>query len=171
MDRAHDVLSDDASDTNDPLLDANMDQDDDDDDDDEIDDDEQSKHPRLMRACDHCRRKKVKCNGTRPACSHCLRMRLDCHYSPLVRKKRARRTIIDKLQERLLSMEQLLQPLVERLSPNDPVVCLGPGGYGQGFGFAPAALPTIAHPLGFLPPPPPSAYMALPATGVPHELL
>ncbi|KAJ1815078.1 hypothetical protein LPJ75_002499, partial [Coemansia sp. RSA 2598] len=85
------------------------------------DGDEQAKAPRLMRACDNCRRKKVKCNGTKPSCSHCTRMKLGCHYSPLVRKKRVRRSIIDKLEERLESMEQMLQPLVERLSPNDPV--------------------------------------------------
>ncbi|PIA16366.1 hypothetical protein COEREDRAFT_34125, partial [Coemansia reversa NRRL 1564] len=54
------------------------------------------------------RRKKVKCNGAKPSCTHCLRMRLECHYSPLVRKKRTRRSVIDKLQERLASMEQML---------------------------------------------------------------
>ncbi|KAJ2447369.1 hypothetical protein GGF42_005458 [Coemansia sp. RSA 2424] len=74
-------------------------------------------------------------------------MKLACHYSPLVRKKRVRRSIIDKLEERLESMEQMLQPLVERLSPNDPVV-LGAGGFALGFGFAPAPPPAISHPLG-----------------------
>ncbi|KAJ2618114.1 hypothetical protein H4S08_000038 [Coemansia sp. RSA 1365] len=113
------------------------------------DEDGQNKHQRLMRACDHCRRKKVKCNGAKPSCTHCLRMRLECHYSPLVRKKRTRRSVIDKLQERLASMEQMLQPLVERLSPNDPVVSAGAGGFGLGFGFAPAPPPAIAHPLGY----------------------
>ncbi|KAJ2492826.1 hypothetical protein IWW37_001124 [Coemansia sp. RSA 2050] len=105
-----------------------------------------NKPPSLMRACDSCRRKKVKCNGIKPSCLHCTRMKLACHYSLLVRKKRVRRSIIDKLEERLESMEQMLQPLVERLSPNDPVI--GAGGFGLGFGFAPAPLPAIAHPLG-----------------------
>ncbi|KAJ2596571.1 hypothetical protein GGF39_003394 [Coemansia sp. RSA 1721] len=136
---------------------------DDDDDDDQMEQDDvegdgdadgddhgdgQAKTARLMRACDNCRRKKVKCNGTKPSCSHCTRMKLGCHYSPLVRKKRVRRSIIDKLEERLESMEQMLQPLVERLSPNDPVVSTGIGGFGLGFGFAPAPMPAIAHPLG-----------------------
>ncbi|KAJ2691144.1 hypothetical protein IWW39_000204 [Coemansia spiralis] len=128
---------------------------DDEDDEDEEEEDERaaieeegasSKPPSLMRACDSCRRKKVKCNGIKPSCLHCTRMRLACHYSPLVRKKRVRRSIIDKLEERLESMEQMLQPLVERLSPNDPVI--GAGGFGLGFGFAPAPPPAIAHPLG-----------------------
>ncbi|KAJ2423299.1 hypothetical protein GGF47_003293, partial [Coemansia sp. RSA 2524] len=88
---------------------------------DENEEDDSNKQQRLMRACDNCRRKKVKCNGTKPMCSHCMRMKLACNYSPLVRKKRTRRSVIDKLQDRLASMEQMLQPLVERLQPNDPV--------------------------------------------------
>ncbi|KAJ1948000.1 hypothetical protein FBU59_001793, partial [Linderina macrospora] len=99
----------------------------------EPDDNEANKHPRLMRACDNCRRKKVKCDGSKPSCSHCTRMKLACHYSPLVRKKRVRRSIIEKLEERLESMEQMLQPLVERLSPTDPVVGLMQNQFAPGF--------------------------------------
>ncbi|ORX68518.1 hypothetical protein DL89DRAFT_179021 [Linderina pennispora] len=106
---------------------------------DEQDDNEANKQPRLMRACDNCRRKKVKCDGSKPSCSHCTRMKLACHYSPLVRKKRVRRSIIEKLEERLESMEQMLQPLVERLSPTDPVV--GPIQNQFAPGFAPFIQP------------------------------
>ncbi|KAJ2248133.1 hypothetical protein GGI13_004774 [Coemansia sp. RSA 455] len=133
----------------DPAIDVAQDDEEEEDEEEEEDPVEEegaNKQARLMRACDNCRRKKVKCNGTKPSCSHCTRMKLGCHYSPLVRKKRVRRSIIDKLEERLESMEQMLQPLVERLSPNDPVV--GAGGFGLGFGFAPAPPPAIAHPLG-----------------------
>ncbi|KAJ2870810.1 hypothetical protein H4R27_006806, partial [Coemansia aciculifera] len=136
----------------DPAIDVAYAHDDEDEEEDEeeeegpVEEEGANKQARLMRACDNCRRKKVKCNGTKPSCSHCTRMKLACHYSPLVRKKRVRRSIIDKLEERLESMEQMLQPLVERLSPNDPVI--GAGGFGLGFGFAPAPPPAIAHPLG-----------------------
>ncbi|KAJ2053867.1 hypothetical protein H4S04_000395 [Coemansia sp. S16] len=133
----------------DPAIDVAQDDEEEEDEEEEEDPVEEegaNKQARLMRACDNCRRKKVKCNGTKPSCSHCTRMKLGCHYSPLVRKKRVRRSIIDKLEERLESMEQMLQPLVERLSPNDPVI--GAGGFGLGFGFAPAPPPAIAHPLG-----------------------
>ncbi|KAJ1732893.1 hypothetical protein LPJ61_001822 [Coemansia biformis] len=171
---AADAHSDVTSDSTGALRDIGLDDDDVEDDDDDLFDDEQNKQPRLMRACDHCRRKKIKCNGSRPACTHCLRMRLECHYSPLVRKKRTRRSIIDKLQERLLSMEQMLQPLVERLAPNDPVVCPGPGGFGPGFGFAPAPQLSIAHPLGYplqQPPPPPAYMSALGPQAISRDLL
>ncbi|KAJ1725145.1 hypothetical protein LPJ53_000641 [Coemansia erecta] len=157
--------------------DGNDEMNDDDEDDDEQeepdegdgDGDGPSKHPRLMRACDNCRRKKVKCNGIKPSCSHCSRMKLLCHYSPLVRKKRVRRSIIDKLEERLESMEQMLQPLVERLQPNDPVVNTGIGGFGLGFGFAPAPMPAIAHPLGMVPPGASAPMYGVPM-GIPREL-
>ncbi|KAJ2366122.1 hypothetical protein IW150_006024, partial [Coemansia sp. RSA 2607] len=156
--------------------DGNDDANDEDEDEDEQDEPEEgdadgpAKHPRLMRACDNCRRKKVKCNGIKPSCSHCSRMKLMCHYSPLVRKKRVRRSIIDKLEERLESMEQMLQPLVERLQPNDPVVNTGIGGFGLGFGFAPAPMPAIAHPLGMVPPGTSLPMYGAPPMGIPREL-
>ncbi|KAJ2449735.1 hypothetical protein EV183_004725 [Coemansia sp. RSA 2336] len=159
LDRTHDETGDSIADS------TSMIQDHEDDEDDNDDEDDANKQQRLMRACDNCRRKKVKCNGTKPSCSHCMRMKLACNYSPLVRKKRTRRSVIDKLQDRLASMEQMLQPLVERLQPNDPVVSAGVGGFGLGFGFAPAPPPTLMHPLGL--PAPPKNYTS---QGIPREM-
>ncbi|KAJ1919235.1 hypothetical protein H4219_002086 [Mycoemilia scoparia] len=52
---------------------------------------ENQNHPplRLLRACDYCRKRKVKCDGERPACSHCQRVGAHCHYSL---KPKSRRT-------------------------------------------------------------------------------
>ncbi|KAJ1902719.1 hypothetical protein LPJ81_003451 [Coemansia sp. IMI 209127] len=36
---------------------------------------------RFLKACDNCRRRKVKCNGVRPSCGHCTRVDAPCHYS------------------------------------------------------------------------------------------
>ncbi|KAJ1915853.1 hypothetical protein IWQ60_008299 [Tieghemiomyces parasiticus] len=47
--------------------------------------------PKLMRACDACRKKKIKCAGEKPECSTCRRNQISCHYSPWVRGKRTRK--------------------------------------------------------------------------------
>ncbi|KAJ2711693.1 hypothetical protein H4R23_006319, partial [Coemansia sp. Cherry 401B] len=155
-----------AADTSSLYQDHDLDDDDDDQDHDDHEDDS-NKQQRLMRA-----RKKVKCNGSKPTCSHCMRMKLVCNYSPLVRKKRTRRSVIDKLQDRLASMEQMLQPLVERLQPNDPIVSAGVGGFGLGFGFAPPPPPALAHPLGLPAPQTQPVYIPQPgAQGIPREML
>ncbi|KAJ2747355.1 hypothetical protein GGI20_000606 [Coemansia sp. BCRC 34301] len=36
---------------------------------------------RYLRACDNCRRRKVKCDGVWPSCGHCNRVEVPCHYS------------------------------------------------------------------------------------------
>ncbi|KAJ1731695.1 hypothetical protein LPJ61_002405 [Coemansia biformis] len=43
--------------------------------------DSASASARYLRACDNCRRRKVKCDGVRPACGHCSRVETPCHFS------------------------------------------------------------------------------------------
>ncbi|OMH82886.1 Lactose regulatory protein LAC9 [Zancudomyces culisetae] len=66
---------------------------------------------KLMHACDVCRKKKVKCDGNKPTCSSCLRVGVDCVYSPLIRKKKVRKSAIQKIEGRLESVEQILVDL------------------------------------------------------------
>ncbi|OMJ20595.1 putative transcriptional regulatory protein [Smittium culicis] len=47
---------------------------------------------RLLLSCDRCRQRKVKCDGSKPSCGRCLRSEVGCHYSPIVEKRRARKT-------------------------------------------------------------------------------
>ncbi|RMZ67229.1 hypothetical protein GMOD_00001121 [Pyrenophora seminiperda CCB06] len=36
---------------------------------------------RVASACDQCRARKIKCNGSRPVCLECLRRSTPCHYA------------------------------------------------------------------------------------------
>ncbi|KAF2219194.1 hypothetical protein BDZ85DRAFT_206527 [Elsinoe ampelina] len=45
---------------------------------------------RLLRACDSCYKRKIKCDGVRPRCEWCSSHGIDCTFfrQPRVRKKR-----------------------------------------------------------------------------------
>ncbi|KAJ5344638.1 hypothetical protein N7452_002642 [Penicillium brevicompactum] len=45
----------------------------------EIDDENRRKDPKISRACDICKRKKIRCDGTLP-CNNCTRRKIDCAY-------------------------------------------------------------------------------------------
>ncbi|ORX63486.1 hypothetical protein DL89DRAFT_208460, partial [Linderina pennispora] len=46
-----------------------------------------SKRQRISRACDRCRRKKVKCDGRRPICTHCQAIGSSCTYLDVTKKR------------------------------------------------------------------------------------
>ena len=71
-----------------------------DDDDDDHDDDQASptgddggsgergqKRRRIARACDMCRKKKIKCDGKMPKCSHCENYKTECIFTPQEKKR------------------------------------------------------------------------------------
>ena len=79
-----------------------------------------SKRRRIARACDMCRKKKIKCDGKMPKCSHCENYKTECIFTP-VEKKRAPpkgAKYIEGLENRLGRMESLLK-LSGLLAEND----------------------------------------------------
>ncbi|KAH8552980.1 fungal-specific transcription factor domain-containing protein [Umbelopsis sp. PMI_123] len=78
-----------------------------------------SKRKRLTQACDVCRRKKIKCDGTKPACANCVRMKQECSYLPSNKKRGPRQGYIELLEKRLDKMEKLLQNNPGDTSPDD----------------------------------------------------
>ncbi|KAK1815878.1 hypothetical protein LTR12_009763 [Friedmanniomyces endolithicus] len=69
-----------------------------------------AKRRRIARACDMCRKKKIKCDGTQK-CSHCLNYKTECIFT-MVEKKRAPpkgAKYIEGLENRLGRMENLLR--------------------------------------------------------------
>ncbi|PWZ00824.1 hypothetical protein BCV70DRAFT_223259 [Testicularia cyperi] len=62
---------------------------------------------RVYRACEVCRRKKVKCNGQKP-CSHCVAFAEDCYYVDTKDRSAYSRRYVESLEQRLAKMEQAL---------------------------------------------------------------
>ncbi|KAI9480780.1 MAG: hypothetical protein EXX96DRAFT_564130 [Benjaminiella poitrasii] len=66
------------------------------------------KRKRLTQACELCRRKKIKCDGSKPACNNCKRLNNTCTYSSSSKKRGPRQGYIEMLEQRLAKMEQIL---------------------------------------------------------------
>ncbi|KAF4978656.1 hypothetical protein FZEAL_4999 [Fusarium zealandicum] len=76
-----------------------------------LDDSNDAKRRRIARACDMCRKKKIKCDGKMPACTHCINYKTECIFTQ-VEKKRAPpkgAKYIEGLENRLNRMEHLLR--------------------------------------------------------------
>ncbi|KAJ2797275.1 hypothetical protein H4R20_005244, partial [Coemansia guatemalensis] len=47
----------------------------------------EKKKKRLTQACQHCRKKKIRCDGIRPSCKNCIKNKSPCTYLPSIRKR------------------------------------------------------------------------------------
>jgi hypothetical protein len=45
------------------------------------------KRRRIARACDMCRKKKIKCDGKMPKCSHCINYKTECIFTQVEKKR------------------------------------------------------------------------------------
>lgn len=73
-----------------------------------------SKKRKIQRACDICRRKKVRCDGGQMPgnrCSNCISYNLDCTYVEAAKKRGPPKGYVESLENRLEKMEKLLQTL------------------------------------------------------------
>ncbi|EGO60518.1 hypothetical protein NEUTE1DRAFT_56998 [Neurospora tetrasperma FGSC 2508] len=52
-----------------------------------LDDTSEAKRRRIARACDMCRKKKIKCDGKLPACTHCINYKTDCVFTQVEKKR------------------------------------------------------------------------------------
>ncbi|EGO01729.1 hypothetical protein SERLA73DRAFT_85551 [Serpula lacrymans var. lacrymans S7.3] len=87
---------------------------------------------RVWRACESCRRKKIKCDGCEPTCSQCQASGSSCAWLQTKDRAALSRHYVQELEARLLHMESLftqITPVLEQLGPtlNIPVVP-GPSG-------------------------------------------
>ncbi|KAM5463145.1 Gypsy retrotransposon integrase-like protein 1 [Microsporum ferrugineum] len=78
------------------------------------------KRRRVTRACDECRRKKIKCDGKQP-CTHCTVYSYECTYDkPSNRRRNPAPQYIEALECRLQKAEGLLRALVPEIDLDDP---------------------------------------------------
>ncbi|VDB84043.1 unnamed protein product [Peniophora sp. CBMAI 1063] len=73
-----------------------------------------AKKRKVQRACDVCRRKKVRCDGgSMPGnrCSNCIAYNLDCTYVEAAKKRGPPKGYVESLENRLEKMESLLNQL------------------------------------------------------------
>lgn len=84
------------------------------------------KRRRIARACDMCRKKKIKCDGKAPKCTHCLNYKTECVFTHVEKKRQPPKgpKYIEGLENRLARMESLLR-LSGTLSEDDPQIDLG----------------------------------------------
>ncbi|KAK9374686.1 fungal-specific transcription factor domain-containing protein [Lipomyces chichibuensis] len=61
-------------------------------------------------ACVICRKRKLRCDGARPACGTCARLQHNCVYEETRRKSGPKRGYVKMLEERLAHVEGLLNP-------------------------------------------------------------
>lgn len=70
-----------------------------------------AKRRRIARACDMCRKKKIKCDGKMPACSHCQNYKTECIFTQVEKKRQPPKgaKYIEGLENRLARMESLMR--------------------------------------------------------------
>ncbi|KAI8981687.1 hypothetical protein BDF20DRAFT_818191, partial [Mycotypha africana] len=63
-----------------------------------------SKRVKISRACDECRKRKVKCDGAQP-CGRCKKSNTECVFAKLPPKKGPPKQYMDNLENRLQRVE------------------------------------------------------------------
>ncbi|GME54241.1 hypothetical protein GTA08_BOTSDO03581 [Neofusicoccum parvum] len=80
------------------------------------------KRRRVTRACDECRRKKIKCDGKQP-CTHCTVYSYECTYDqPSNRRRNAAPQYVEALENRMKRAEALLGAILPNVDLDDPAI-------------------------------------------------
>lgn len=76
-------------------------------------------------ACIICRKRKLKCDGTKPSCSTCTRLGHNCAYDEVRRKSGPKRGYVKALEERLsMPLYQILAGVYLILQMNQMLISL-----------------------------------------------
>ncbi|KAK1235053.1 Gypsy retrotransposon integrase-like protein 1 [Marasmius sp. AFHP31] len=75
----------------------------------------QAKKRKVQRACDICRRKKIRCDGNQMPghkCSSCVAYDLECTYQEAAKKRGPPKAYVENLENRVETLERLLRQLM-----------------------------------------------------------
>ncbi|KAJ5089978.1 hypothetical protein N7532_008662 [Penicillium argentinense] len=93
------------------------------------------KRSKISRACDECRRKKVRCDATSEngleTCSNCRRLGVVCQFSRVPMKRGPSKGYIKELAERLHTLESQMQPGM--VQPDVPYQGMSEVSLGRGY--------------------------------------
>ncbi|OAD02571.1 Zn(2)-C6 fungal-specific transcription factor [Mucor lusitanicus CBS 277.49] len=78
-----------------------------------------TKRQRVSRACDLCRKKKIKCDGAAPVCGNCQAFHLECSYKDTTKKRGPPKGYIEAIENRLHKLEAYLNDVVKE-EQDDP---------------------------------------------------
>ena len=82
------------------------------------------KRRRVQRACDTCRKKKVRCDGLQPdkgACTNCANYGYECTFVDAARKRAPPRSYIEAIEARIVKMENLIASLAPGVDFTDRI--------------------------------------------------
>ncbi|KAK6530146.1 hypothetical protein TWF694_003514 [Orbilia ellipsospora] len=78
-----------------------------------------SNQVRVAQACDRCRSKKIRCDGTRPSCSQCASVGFQCKTSDKLSRRAFPRGYTESLEERVRSLESEVTELKSLLDAKE----------------------------------------------------
>ncbi|KAG8929385.1 hypothetical protein FRC03_008980 [Tulasnella sp. 419] len=84
----------------------------------------ESKKRKVLRACDVCRRKKIRCDAhSQPGnrCSHCTTFNLDCTFVESAKKRGPPKGYVEDLEKRVMLLENLIRQVAPQVNVDDEV--------------------------------------------------
>ncbi|OBZ89050.1 Nitrogen assimilation transcription factor nit-4 [Choanephora cucurbitarum] len=82
----------------------------------------EQKRQRVSKACEQCRKKKVKCDGGLPFCNNCNTQGFTCHYKESTKKRGPPKGYIEAIEGRLHRLEALLGSIVQEDDPRSQAI-------------------------------------------------
>ncbi|CAO3646166.1 unnamed protein product [Mucor hiemalis] len=83
---------------------------------------EAHKRQRVSKACEQCRRKKVKCDGVQAVCSNCMSLGLQCTYKESTKKRGPPKGYIEAIEGKLHRLEALLGSITQEDDPRSQAI-------------------------------------------------